>query len=190
MSPSYEITTREYIFVTVSNECGSSSDNILITLALPPLVELGEDMILCEGESIVLMANETGGNHTWQDNSTADTFLVTGPGWYSLTTENDCGISMDEIVIDFIPNIEGPDLGPDINVCPGEEIILYANAPGPEFLWQDFSTQNFLVVTNPGTYYVEVYNDCISLSDTIVVSSNLSPQVICPINSTYARGNH
>ncbi len=181
MSPSYEITSPGLYSVTVSNECGSSSDDILITLTPTPFVDLGEDMMLCEGESIVLLANATNGNHTWQDNSTADTFLVVSSGFYSLTTENECGISTDEISIDYIPNVLAPDLGPDINLCPGEEVILFANAPGPEFLWQDFSTENYFVATNPGTYYVEVYNECMSLTDTIVVSSNnTSPQVDLP----------
>ncbi|MBL0006205.1 MAG: hypothetical protein IPP25_03190 [Saprospiraceae bacterium] len=53
--------------------------------------------------------------------------------------------------------------GLDVNICPGEQIILYATNPNANYLWQDASTLGSLIVTNPGTY-------------TLLIGTTISPQ--------------
>ncbi len=64
-----------------------------------------------------------------------------------------------------------PDLGPDINLCFDDSVIL-SPAPGTftSYLWQDGSTMPTLKVTRSGTYWVKVtYENGCSASDTVVV---------------------
>ncbi|MBL0006212.1 MAG: hypothetical protein IPP25_03225 [Saprospiraceae bacterium] len=102
----------------------------------------------------------TTGLFLWQDNSTEEEFLVTSSGTYSLTITNDCGNSSDVIQVNYTSDVLPPNLGPDVSLCPGEQVVLLANSPNAGYLWQDFSTEDYLIVTTAGTYIVDVFNDC------------------------------
>ncbi len=172
--PNYEITTSGIYNVFVTNECGTGSDQVEVFVIISPNVELGPDTTLCAGETLLLTTNESG-PYLWQDNSTDNQFLVTGPGTYSLSIANFCGTASDNINVSYIPDILPIDFGPDVSLCPGEQIVLYANNPNATYLWSDFSTADSLLVIASGTYHLQVYNDCGLEADTIVVMVNDSP---------------
>jgi gliding motility-associated-like protein len=74
-----------------------------------------------------------------------------------------------------INNPTPPDLGADITLCEGETITL--SAPGfVVYEWQDGSSTTTYIVTDAGTYSVEVTDDfgCVS-SDAITVNYNNTP---------------
>jgi len=62
-------------------------------------------------------------------------------------------------------------LGNDTTICQGSMIGLVATHPGVSYLWQDNSTLDALVTSNPGLYWVELTdtNGC-SNSDSIHIS--------------------
>lgn len=186
--PIYEIVNPGLYTVFVTNECGTGSDQVDVTVIQSPDIDLGPDTILCEGETLLLSTNETG-PYLWQDNSTENYFLVSGPGTYSLTISNFCGIGSDAVNIGYTSAITPPDFGPDVSLCPGEQIILYADNPGAEYLWQDFSTADSLVVNSSGTYSVQVFNSCSLEADTIVVTVSANPpQVDLPAQLSLCQG--
>src|SRR6185295_5628696 len=51
--------------VTVSNGFCFSADTMQLSLISPPLLDLGNDIALCEGESVLLVANVNGGSYLW-----------------------------------------------------------------------------------------------------------------------------
>lgn len=186
--PIYEIVNPGLYTVFVTNECGTGSDQVDVSVIQSPDIDLGPDTILCDGETILLSTNETG-PYVWQDNSTESFFLVSGPGTYSLTISNFCGSGSDAVNIGYTTAITPPDFGPDVSLCPGEQITLYANNPGAEYLWQDFSTADSLLVNSSGTYSVQVFNSCSLEADTIVVTVNDSPpQVDLPAQLNLCQG--
>ena len=186
--PNYEIVAPGLYTVFVTNECGTGSDQVDVTVIQSPDINLGPDTIVCDGETLLLSTNETG-PFLWQDNSTEDFFLVSGPGTYSLTISNFCGTGSDAVNIGYTSLVTPPDFGPDVSLCPGEQITLYANNPGAEYLWQDFSTADSLVVNSSGTYSVQVFNSCSLGADTIVVTVNDNPpQVDLPAQLNLCQG--
>ncbi|MEL6562314.1 MAG: gliding motility-associated C-terminal domain-containing protein [Bacteroidota bacterium] len=80
------------------------------------------------------------------------------------------------------------DLGPDKDLCVGDEIILYANADADTYRWQDGSTRSSFKVTETGTYWVEVSNVCGTFGDTIDVVFNEFPEVEITGDLTYCEG--
>ncbi|MBK9104541.1 MAG: hypothetical protein IPL92_08215 [Saprospiraceae bacterium] len=187
-NPNYEITTSGFYTVYVTNACGTGSDAIEVTALNSPDIDLGPDTMLCAGQTLLLSGNEDG-PYLWQDNSTADSFLVTGPGTYSLTIVNMCGTGSDAVNIGYTALVTPPDLGPDISLCPGEQITLYANNPGANYLWQDGSTIDSLLVNTSGTYSLQVSNSCGLANDTIVVNVNDNPpQVNLPASLSLCQG--
>lgn len=69
------------------------------------------------------------------------------------------------------------DLGPDVQACVGETVLLDAGLPGSSYLWSTNSTQQILPVTNTGSYHVSITTagGCTD-SDTILVSFDAPPE--------------
>ena len=144
----YEITGAGLYTVFVSNFCGAASDQINVTLIETPVFDLGPDIHLCEGESLILDGGDIEGNYIWQDNSSSSSILVTSPGTYALTISNACSSGADTILVDYYTPLLPPDLGPDFTLCPGESFVLHPSSPGATFLWQDGSVLDSFVVSS------------------------------------------
>lgn len=178
IGPEYIITNGGVYSVTATNVCGMDSDTITVNQIDVPVVNLGPDLNLCPGDSIIINLTGIEGNYTWQDGSTSSQYTILNQGTYILSVSNACGLDADTILVTATVPVTQPDLGPDISLCTNQSFTLQANAQGDTYLWSDMSTADTLLVTTPGTYYVEVSNACNSLSDTIIVSVNNNPPVV------------
>ncbi len=187
-TPVYEITDPGFYSVFVTNQCGTGSDQVAVFVVTPPSVNLGSDTTICLGETLLLTSDQEG-TFVWQDNSTADSFLIISPGVFSLSVTNFCGITTDSIIVGYSPLITPPDLGPDLSLCPGADAVLFATTPGASYLWSNATTADSLFINTPGTYSVEVFNACTSFTDTVVVTvDNNPPQVDLPDQLTLCQG--
>jgi hypothetical protein len=85
--------------------------------------------------------------------------------------------------------INPPDLGPDLSLCPGEQVTLFANSQFGTFQWNDMSTADTLLVNSPGIYSVTVQEQCATAADTIQITSSNSPPVVdLPSSLTLCQG--
>lgn len=179
VAPHYTVTGAGMYAVTIANTCFSTTDQILVTVEdASPVVLLPSDLVLCPGETFLLDGGGLIGNYEWQDSSTSTSFLVMEEGTYSLTVSNLCGSGSDSIVVQYFDSLVAPDLGPDVSLCPGEQLIFYAEIPDVSYSWQDMSTADSMVVTLPGMYILQVTDQCSTASDSAFVSFNASPPVI------------
>ncbi|HEY3386197.1 MAG TPA: gliding motility-associated C-terminal domain-containing protein, partial [Saprospiraceae bacterium] len=156
-------------WVNVSLNGCVDSDTIQISYLSLSSFDLGEDITLCDGETILLDATQPGTSYLWQDDSTSPTYLVTTEGSYQVTVSlGNCYIS-DTIEVDY--NHQVPiTLGNDTTLCQGETLLLEAVEPGSVLEWQDQSTSSTFLVNSPGMYWVKAYAGDCSFSDTIDVS--------------------
>lgn len=131
-----------------------------------PYVNLGEDTILCLGDSLILNATTSKSTYLWQDSSTNPTFTVTQSGtyWVQVSINNCKTIDTINVSNDSYPTI---DLGIDTMLCQGDTLKLNASTPNAIYKWQDNSMLPTFYVTSQGTYWVEVKNNCGITSDTI-----------------------
>ena len=188
--PDYQITNSGLYSVTLSHQCGVSADTVMVTSFDTPVFELGDALFPCPGDTIVLTANDMTGNYLWQDDSTNDTLMVTSSGTYTLTIENVCGFASDEIVIQYEDTLISPDLGPDFDLCPGEVAVLSTGSSGTDYIWQDLSTADSLLINVAGTYHVTVSNHCFSFADTVIVTiENEPPAIQLPNQLTLCQGS-
>ena len=167
----------------------------LIDSCSPPRVDLGDDRITCDN-SLVLEATSAGSTYEWQDGSTQPTFEATRSGTYFVEVTNACGVSRDEVQLEFntVPNIS---LGTVITACEGSRVFLDASYPGSTSEWQDGSTSPVLEVRQAGIYSVEVENTCGSGSDTVQVVFNTPPDIdlgtvinVCDGNPVFLDASH
>jgi gliding motility-associated-like protein len=172
----FSVTQSGTYSVTVSNDCVSVSDEVVITVQESLIdVALPEDQLLCPGETFLITNAGDTGEYLWQDGSTSATYLASAPGTYYLTVTTPCGSNRDSITIQYMNPVATPDLGPDVSLCPGEQLVLTPNLTGVTYLWQDGSTADSFLVTGGGTYYVKVADLCTSATDTMVVTVNNNP---------------
>ena len=84
---------------TVTNACGSNTDSITISNKPQISVNLGVNLGLCQGNSIVLNAANAGATYLWNTGATTQSITVTTPGNYTVGVNNGCGTVSDQISI-------------------------------------------------------------------------------------------
>ena len=189
-APQLAVSTPGIYSVTVSNSCGTSVDSVLISAGeAAPVVMLGTDTSLCSGESVVIVPTFTNVNSwTWSDGSMTPEFTASSPGPVFIEVANSCATATDTILITLLPDTPPLDLGPDVEMCPGESITLNISIPGVSILWSDGSTNPDLVVSDSAIVFATVSNACGQNVDSVEV--DLLPvtpildlgqdQTICP----------
>jgi hypothetical protein len=164
-----------FVFVTDAVTTCYSSDTITITQNMLPVVSIGADTSICNGNTLILDAGHPGSTYAWSDSSSSQTLGVTMAGNYSVLVvdANGCkGADSINVSIYAVPVV---DLGSDTTQCAGT-IMLDAENAGSSFVWNDMSTSQTLTAMSTGTYYVAVTdsNACTSV-DSIDVTINPLP---------------
>ncbi len=166
----FNVTAAGQYWVDVTTACATGTDTINVTYNPDPVINLGNDTALCEGQTLLLDATTNpGAIYLWQDNSTNATFNVNQAGTYTVqVTENGCSAS-DNIDVTYTP-LPVVDLGPDQSLCFGDQAVLDATTAGATYLWQDNSTNPTFTATQTGTYSVTVtVNNC-SAQDAVDIT--------------------
>jgi len=152
-------TTGSY-WVKVSQQICINTDTILVNFKPSPIISLLNDTVICAPNQLTLHPSITRSyKYKWQNGDTADKFIVTKTGLYSVTANLNGCYTSDSVSIDVIskPSIKLF----DTILCKGEQVLLDpAIAKHDMALWQDQSARHTYLVTNPGTYSVSVTNKC------------------------------
>lgn len=169
-------TTDSNLVVSVSNGNCTSEDTIIVTVSAQPVVDLGDDSILCPGDTLPLDAFWPGATYLWQDNSTLSTFNATQTGQHWVQVTDNCGTSTDTIDVNYVV-FPLASLGNDTTLCDGQTLILDATHANASYIWNDNSTNPTLDVTQTGQYRVSVTVDNCLDADTIQVTFDPMPVV-------------
>ncbi|MBN1187124.1 MAG: gliding motility-associated C-terminal domain-containing protein [Bacteroidales bacterium] len=159
----------EYFYSANILDCGTLySDTIEIVEILPPDIELMENNIICEGDSVLLKVNN-GDEISWNNGLTGSEVYIDTSGDYFATVQNICGeYTTDNIEIELIPDIY-VDIGNDTTVYIGQTILLDAYKPDVSYLWNTGSSQPDILVTDEGLYVVGVTNYCGTIYDSVYI---------------------
>ena len=184
-------TTSGTYWVQVKTKQCFTSDTAIVNFLKVPVVALGPDTTLCQGQSIQFDAGNVGYTRKWSVNSDTSRFLTaSSPGTYSVLVTNKKCSSSDTVTVKYI-NLNA-NLGRDTALCQGQTYKLgtglkAANPTGTNFFWSDNSTAATLDVTQSGKYWVELTNKQCSVSDTAIVTfKSISPiylgkdSTLCP----------
>ena len=90
------------------------------------------------------------------------------------------GLSTQIVCFDDGPKCAKVTLGADTTICPATSVTLHAGSHFINYQWQDGSTSESLLITTPGTYWVQVTdsNQCISRDTIEIQTSTECPQAI------------
>jgi gliding motility-associated-like protein len=165
--------------LTTVNGCDSI---VTVQLSLIPATppNLGANVNICQGDSIVLSSNLPNVSFQWQDGSTANNFTVKNTGNYILTTTNANGCKASDAV--FVTVVDLPEItfSNDTVLCPGDLLEITASTPNAvTYQWQDGSTNSSISTQFSGMFYLTVTDaaDGCQGSDSIKIVEGQLPIV-------------
>ncbi len=195
--------------LTAYNDCGSDQAEVTLSVVPAPVVDLGEDLFACEGETVVLDAGEFDNvSYEWSDESTGQTLEVTESGtyWVEVTNlDNQC-FSYGEVTVTFHP-LPLALVAEDQTICAGDTVNIgveddFTPVPNNTYLWTSEPEDPSLIdptASNPQvnplvttTYtLVETYTESgctnsntVTISVVDVVADAGDDQVVCEGEAT------
>ncbi|MFN9800048.1 MAG: hypothetical protein ACK54P_08535, partial [Bacteroidota bacterium] len=128
------------------------SDEVEVFVFQNYTFDLGPDVTLCPGDSVVLSAG--GYLATWSNGSQATSFETSQEGLVTAQVTNGPCLTTDQVMVELLP-LPIADLGPDRSLCLGQDIQLDASHPfNADYLWADGRTTSGLSdpTVIPGTF--------------------------------------
>ena len=197
--------TQDYILSGTDANLCTNSDTVTVNAIPLPIIEAGNDLSICSGDSIQL--NASGGNfYIWtpntdiSDNSISNPFvkpIINTQYFLNGTDSNGCSnIDSIEITIDLLPTVT---ISNDTAICLGDTINITAGG-GTNYVWLNLDSINNISIANPNiwpnitsTYPVKVtgLNNCIDTAEINITVNTLptifagNDQNICFGDSTF-----
>jgi gliding motility-associated-like protein len=156
------------------------TDSIGIFFSNLPQIKLGDDHVMCAGDTLTLNAATQNGNYTWELNGAViagandGQLLTQAPGgqYIAVVTVPGCGIYRDTANITYSTFTAPPfSLGPDTLLCPKEIFPITANVTGASaYMWSTKEQTQTINVSTPGLYwaFVTVASQC-EVVDTVEI---------------------
>jgi len=156
-------------------------DSIKVSVKQSPPIQLGNDTVYCRDISIQLVAAPGFNSYLWNTNAVTPVIDVNASGIYSIaaTWNNGC-ISRDTIQI----SIDYPKkfILPSIGICSGEPNTIRPLSVYDMYLWSTGSTNDSLVITQPGNYWLQVSDaaGCTAKEDFVAIDKDCLKAVYFP----------
>lgn len=200
----------DYYVILKREECILSSDTIHIVFPIEPVLDLGEDKIICTYDSVLLIPNQVSDHvsYLWSNGSLLDEVYVKNSGVYSLTItdSNYCNV-IDSLTVDTFLTPNAIILGSSLK-CPKDSAaiqLLFSGSPPfnvnyglsqNQFIDTTILTETSFYTKENGSYTIfsfkdknckgnfsviaEVYNK--ELNDPLILS--LEKSTFCQVDSS------
>jgi hypothetical protein len=163
--------------VSITDGTLTLESSITITVNPLPVVSLGGDVSICEGDSAILDAGAGFSSYLWNTGDTTQTISAGLSGDYSVEVSNEYGCTNSDTLNLIVNALPAVDLGFDTTICVYHVIDLDAGNPGSTYAWSDGSTSQMIMVDSTGmvdnmkTLWVDVTTTagCTS-ADTITIN--------------------
>lgn len=153
----------------------------LVSAQTPKITALGPTTF-CNGGSVVLESNMTGGNQWYRNGTlisgaTGQQYTATIGASYNVRV-NGVNSNLLKVIVNPLPSAATTPTG-NVSLCPGSSLPLTANAvaSGGSYLWSTGATTQSIYATSAGTYSVTVTgpNGCSKTSAVITVAAGKTP---------------
>ena len=176
---SIEVTNSGEYSVEIVNwgKC-ITKDTTSIVFDSVPIVDLGDDIQICQGNSVSLDAQNSELDFLWNTGDTSQEMEVFSSGIFGVEVINSNGcIGSDSILVKVNP-LPIVRLGNDSVLCSGQIYLLNAENQGANYLWNSGESSQTISVSKGGGYVVVVTDDkgC-SSSDTVKLDFNELPEI-------------
>lgn len=141
-----------------------STAQLVLTINAAPTINAGNNVTICSGESVTLVATSNSNNIIWTNNVVNNQpFYPNQTNWFvASATANNCTSS--DTVLVSVNTKPTASAGGNKTVCSGSSTTLTATG-GTNYWWNTGATTNQITITNSGSYYVVATNN-FGCSDT------------------------
>ena len=172
-----------WVQITNSNDC-SIIDTVDVDVSVSPILELGSDMTICEGESIQLDAQNTGSTYLWSTGELSQKITVTDSGEYAVEVSNGVCVESDTMSV-FVQRLPVASFSFE-GLCSGSVTSFDYTGTDSDltYLW-DFGDGSRSVNASPnktfsnaGTYRVSLkVQNAVGCSATVEESVTILPRI-------------
>ncbi|MBT3209022.1 MAG: T9SS type A sorting domain-containing protein [Bacteroidetes bacterium] len=168
--------TNDY-WVIVENQCGIATDSISIFMDFPLEINLGNDTIICQGDSLQLsIINYQLSIVNWSTGETTPEIFISDSGIYWINLENACGVFSDTIeLLVSDPQFSFPD---DTLGMYSGYIELSADSGWTAYFWENGETTNQTVVSDTGWFSLQVSDSlgCTTSDSVFIIDVSAIPE--------------
>ncbi|MCA6364782.1 MAG: gliding motility-associated C-terminal domain-containing protein [Bacteroidetes bacterium] len=191
-NPFYVYTTPGIYTVTLVTSvtgCAGAGDTstLLIQVLQPPAVSLGNDTILCPGQTLTLTAGNPGNIYSWNTGATTQTISVDQTALYAVSVNAQGCIATDSISVTLLPGSELPAAATLCGSLTG--LILDAGNSGTAYLWNTGDTSRAITVNEPGIYSITFTTANCIITDSIEVTGSVGEGNVYIPNSFTPNGD-
>ncbi|MEL6122102.1 MAG: gliding motility-associated C-terminal domain-containing protein [Bacteroidota bacterium] len=187
-TPSITVNSEDtYTLIGRRGAC-QAADEIVVDVSRIAPFSIGEDQVLCEGQTAEFMVPEDVlGMTTWSTGSQEEMITVSTDAEIFLEVERDGCTRRDTASVSFQTAIT-VDLGPDTMICAGETIELRAGFPSADLLWSTGETTDQILVQQAGDVFVSVQEGACDATDTVSVLFIILPEINLGGDTTLCEG--
>ncbi|MFM2135233.1 MAG: hypothetical protein RL021_633 [Bacteroidota bacterium] len=174
-------TTTYVLIATSANGC-SSSDTVTVAVLPTPVVNTGNDVTSCNGQTVNLSASGAN-NYSWMPGGMTGSNVTVSPSstvTYTVTGTNSYGCSASDVVTVLVSQTPVINAGADITICQGAGATLSASG-GTNYFWDVTGQTSSSIRVTPSwttTYTVSATDSgACSGSDYVTVTVLPAPQV-------------
>ena len=142
----------------------------------PPTIDLGPNLVRCEGEEISFQLNEPQVQYTWQDGLQVTTNPLTNTGTYVATASKLNCARRDTIDVLFNP-IPRFSLGSTQFLCPNDTFTIAPDQINGQLTWFDGSVAPSYEGNLPGTYWLEMEDNNCTFRDSVAIVHQEIPNI-------------
>ncbi len=168
---SIEVSETGTYILEVNDRGCISYDTVMVETIPFPDPEIGDDLLLCLGDTAQFSVPENPNfSYTWNNGVLSNSIEVMEKGTYILAVDNRGCTAYDTVVVDTAPYPE-PEIGDDLVLCLGETSNLsVSDNPDYFYTWNTGVLDNSIEVNESGTYIIEVNNrGCIAYDTAEVI---------------------
>lgn len=175
-TPTFQASKTGWHWVQVRNSGCTKIDSVYLEFLSTPSLDLGADEILCEGDSLRLVASAQDATWQWENGGDETERIVKEAGIYWLDVYRKRCTFRDSINVS-IQSYPKPMLPSDTTICDREPVIVSVEQPSAFYRWNDGSSLGARNLNYEGLYWVDIdLNTCIT-RDSILVSAITIPEV-------------
>lgn len=185
VTSSITANTAGWYWVQLVNGFGCSNrDSMQILAVYPnPVINLGNDTVLCVGSSLTLNASNNFAAYLWQNGAVGNSITVNAAGiyWVQVTNANGCK-GRDSLEVRRISPLPFNFAPPTTGMCIYEPVTVIGAGGYNSYLWSTGTLGNSLLVTTPGNYWLQVTSadGCTAREDFVVFDKNCKVAVYFP----------
>jgi len=167
--------------ITVSNNIGcTGTDQFIVDVPAPPVVNITGDNSFCAGLTTNLTATAGLVSYNWSNGDNGANTSVNTSGTYTVTATDGFGCTATDNIFIIELALPQPVVGGSLSICDGSNALLNTTTSFNAYEWSNGQSTPSIIVNTAGTYTVTVtaVNGCTGTdSETLTVLPVPSPNL-------------